>query len=233
MQQGIVKGDVLQRIGGVSFIAGAILLAVFNAVLPRADDPANLGKVIQEIVDARGGLWEVSHLLLAVGIWALMIGVVGVYRSIDTGAGAVWARLGFYGVIVGTALWTVLFALEGLGLPQVVELWEKASGADKPSLFQAASSISLLNMGLFSMVIIVYWLALLFLGIGMVLSAVYPRWLGWSIIILGVATVAAVGIPQAFAGASQIVTNVLFVVFSGLSTLWALAIGIWVARKAW
>lgn len=233
MQQGIAKGDVLQRIAGVSFIVGAVLLAVFNAVLPRAGDPANFEKVIQKIVDARGGFWEADHLLLAVGVWALMIGVVGVYRSIDTGAGAVWARLGFYGVVVGTTLWTVVFALEGLGMPQAVELWEKASGADKASLFQAAHSISLVNLGLFSMVIIVYWLALLFLGIGMVLSTVYPKWLAWSITILGMATVGAVGIPQAFAGASQLVTNALFPIFSGLSTLWALGLGIWVARKAW
>ncbi|MBI2872046.1 MAG: hypothetical protein HYY00_02515 [Chloroflexi bacterium] len=233
MQQGIVKGDVLQRLAGLSFIAGAILLIVFNAIFPRASDPADVGQLVQKIADTRGGFWEVDHLLLAVGIWAFMIGATGVYRSISTGGAAVWARLGFYGVIVGTTLFTVLFALEGFGLPQVVELWEKAAGADKAALFQVASSLAWMNAGLFSMTIIVYWLALLFLGVGMALSTVYPKWLGWGIIVLAAAIIIVVGLPQAFAGPSQLVTNTLFPILSILATVWGLALGVWTIRKAW
>ncbi len=232
MQQGIAKGDALSRIAGISFIVGAVLLLVFNALLPRVSDPTNTQAVLQNIAANRGGVWELYHLLLAAGIWGLMIGVVGVYRSVTTGSAAVWARLGFYGVIVGTTLWSVLFALEGLGLAAVVGEWAKASGADKATLFLVASSLGKINLGLFSMTIIAYWLALTFVGIGMVLSTVYPKWLGWAAIVLSVAIVAAVGVPQALTEMTQTL-QLLFVILSLLITLWALVLGIWITRKAW
>ncbi len=232
MQQGIAKGDVLSRIAGISFIVGAVLLLVFNILLPRADDPSNVQAVILNVASNRGGFWELAHLLLAAGIWGLMIGLAGVYRSISTGGAAVWARLGFYGVIVGTTLWSVTFALDGLGLAAVMGEWTKASGSDKATLFLVASSLSRINVGLFSMTIITFWMALAFVGVGMALSTVYPKWLGWALIVLGVATVAAVGVPQALTGASQTL-QLLFVALSILTTLWALVIGIYITRKAW
>lgn len=233
MQQGISKGDVLQRLAGLSFVVGAILLIIFNLLFPRASDPSNAGQFVQKVADTRGGLWEVDNLLLAVGIWGFMIGVTGVYRSITTGSAAAWARLGYYGVVVGTTLWTVLFAMQGFGLPLVVEQWQQAVGPGKDSLGLIASSLVYLTNGLFSMTVIVFWLAVIFVGIGMALSAVYPKWIGAVAIVLGVATVAAVGLPQALAGPSQAVTNVIFPILSLLSTVWGLVVGAWILRKAW
>jgi hypothetical protein len=232
MQQGIAKGDVLQRIAGISFIVGAVLLLVFNILLPRVTDPTDMQAVLQSIAANRGGFWELAHLLLAAGIWGLMMGIVGVYRSISTGGAAVWARLGFYGVIVGTTLWSVTFALEGLGLAAVVGKWAMASGADKATLFLVASSVGQISTGMFSMTIIAYWLALTFVGVGMALSTVYPKWLGWVLLILGVLTVAVVGVPQALTTINQ-TYQILFAVLSILTTLWALVIGVWITRKAW
>ncbi|MBI4297737.1 MAG: hypothetical protein HY676_04320 [Chloroflexi bacterium] len=232
-QQGINKGDVLLRLAGPSFIVGAILLVVFNILHPRPDDPSVAAQMVQKIAENRGGFWEVVNLLLAVGIWAFMIGAAGVYRSISAGSGAVFARLGFYGIIVGTALWSALFALMGFGLPLVVEEMQNATGTTAATLGVVASSLVGMTTGLFSMTIIVYWLAFIFLGAGMALSRVYPKLLGWVGVVLGVATVGAVGLPQAFAGPSDVVTNLLFPILATISTAWGLAIGIWLVRKAW
>ena len=221
MAQQAYKGDVLQKIAGLSFIVGSILLIVFNILFPRASDPSDAAQFIQKVADNRGGLWEIDNLLLAVGIWGILIGATGVYRSITTGGAAAWARLGYYGLVVGTALWTALFALNGFGLSQVV----KEMGTDK-----VGESLVLMTNGLFSMVVIEWWLALTFLGIGMALSAVYPKGLGWVIIILGVATV-VVGVLQGLGGPSKTLTNVLFPIVSILSTLWTLVVGIWITRR--
>jgi hypothetical protein len=78
MQQGIAKGDVLSRIAGIAFIVGGVLLIVGNILHPRVSDPSNMQALIQSIAGNTGGLWELDHLLLAAGIWGLMIGVVGV-----------------------------------------------------------------------------------------------------------------------------------------------------------
>ena len=117
----IVKGDVLQRIAGISFIVGGILSIVFGPLHPQSDPDDKLD-VIQTIADNNGGFWELDHLLLAIALWAVTIGVIGSYRAISSGAAAAFARVGFYGVLVGTALWSVLWALDGVGLgPLVVQ----------------------------------------------------------------------------------------------------------------
>ena len=85
---------------------------------------------------------------------------------------------------------------------------------------------------MYNMSVIVLWLALAFVWVGMTLSAIYPRWMGWVGIVLGIVTVVAVGIVQVFAGPGGAL-QMIFVALSLLTTLWALAIGVWVARKAW
>ena len=116
-----------------------------------------------------GGRWETAQLLILVGLWALMVGMVGVYRSISTGGAAAWARLGFYGVIVGTTLGTLHHGIE-LGFPALVEEWEEATGSDKAMLLQIGTSIRQVDLGIIDVSAIVLSLALTFLGVGMVLS---------------------------------------------------------------
>ena len=78
---------------------------------------------------------------------------------------------------------------------------------------------------------IVYWLAFAFLGIGMIGSCVYPRWLGWVGLILA-SPVVAVGIIHVFTPRTTTITLV-FVALALSTNLWALAVGVWLARRAW
>ncbi len=227
MQQGITKGDVLQRLGGIAFIIGGVLTIVFGPLFPRADDPANTQQVLTKLAENEG-LSTIVYLGLAVGIWALMIGVVAVYRSISTGGAAAWVRLGFYGVIVGTTVFTVSTAVgwATTGAAAVSGGTELGTPA-----YSTAAALGMLNNSIWSMTLIVYWLAMAFLGIGMALSTVYPKWMGWVLLILGVLIVAVPGIPQAVGGPSQalgIITGVLL----GLASIWAIVVGIWVTRRA-
>lgn len=233
MQQGIVKGDALLRLAGISLIVGAIVTAVFNIIAPRSSDPTNMQAAIQ-LVTANKGFFQLDQLLLAVGIWAIMIGIVGIYRSISSSSGggaATWARVGFYGVLIGITLWTARFGM-AMGSAELAEQWQMATGTDKATLFLVISSIHYIIVALQSMAVIIYWLALVFLGIGMVLSEVYPKWMGGVLIVLGAATVVVVGVPQALAGESQI-SQFLFAILSVLTLFWALVMGIWITRKAW
>ncbi len=77
MEQGAYKGDVLQKIAGLSFIVGTIVLVVFGLLHP-AEDLENLIATIQIIADSNGVFWEIDHILIAVAFWALLIGMVGV-----------------------------------------------------------------------------------------------------------------------------------------------------------
>lgn len=229
-QPAIAKGDVLQKIGSVGFILGAIILVIFNALFPRASDPSST----QEVLTKWGGqetLTQVSALLIAVGLWAFMIGAVGVYRSISVGAGAAFARLGFYGVVVATAVWTINMALV-MATAGAAANWLAAPAALQAIAYSAAAAVYVASLAMHVMSIITLWLALVFLGIGMVLSKLYPRWMGWVGIVLGVVTVVAVGAIQAFAGPGATV-DLIFLVLSLLTTLLVLVVGVWVARRAW
>ena len=227
MQQGITKGDVLQRIGGIGFIIGGVLTLVFSALYPRADDPANTQQALARLAENEG-LSAIVFLGLAIGMWAMMIGAVAVYRSISTGGAAAWARLGFYGVIVGTTVFTVSMAvnLATTGAAAV-------SGGTEPgtSAYSTAAALSMLGSSTFLMTIIVFWLALAFLGIGMLLSTIYPKWMGWALVILGVLNVVITGIPMAVGDPSWAL-DLIFSILAGLTSIWAIVVGIWVTRSA-
>ena len=174
MEQGIYKGDVLQKIAGLSLIVGAILLVVFGLLHPR-EELGDLSDTIQTIADNNGGLWEIDHILIAMSFWVLMIGTVAVYRSISSGGAAAWVRLGFYTMIVATALRIVFLAVDGVGLAAVAEQWEEATGADKATVFATFSSLEGVLDGMRSVTDIFYGLALVLLGVGITISTVYPK----------------------------------------------------------
>ena len=227
MAEETYKGDVLQKVAGLAFIVGAILTGVLNALFPRADDPSVVTDVLEALADDET-FARVAFLGLAIGFWALMIGVAGVYRSISTGGAAVWARLGFYGVIVGTTLVTMSLAV-GVGTTEPAADWVAAGSRIGTSEYNIAATLNAIGESIFFMAIIVYWLALAFVGIGMVLSKVYPQWLNWPPLVLG-AAMAVVGVPTTLNGFDD-TTELIFSVLAGLTTLWALAMGVWITRR--
>ena len=228
MAEETYKGDVLQKVAGLGFIVGAILTGVFNALFPRADDPSVVTDVLTELADDET-FTRIVFLGLAIGFWALMIGAAGVYRSISTGGAAVWARLGFYGIIVGTTLATMSLAV-GVGTAEPAADWIAAGSGVGTSEYNIAATLNTVGESIFFMTVIVNWLALAFLGIGMVLSKVYPQWLNWPPLILGAVTAVVAGVPMTLNGTSETL-DIIFSVLAGLTTLWALAMGVWITRR--
>ncbi|MCH8801868.1 MAG: hypothetical protein IH963_13270 [Chloroflexi bacterium] len=228
MEQGTYKGDVLQKISGLSFIMGTILLVVFG-LLHHGEDLEDLNGTIINIAEGNGGLVQIDHILIAVGFWALMIGMVGVYRSISSGAAAEWVRIGFYGLIIATALRAVFLAIDGVGLAMVVEQWEEATGADKATIFVTFSSLEVMLDGLRSMTDVFFGVALVLLGIGISISAVYPRLLGWAVIVAG-AVWTVIGIVIGIAGSSSDL-DILFAVAFILTIVSHLVMGIVITRR--
>jgi hypothetical protein len=114
--------------------------------------------------------------------------------------------------------------------PAAAANWLAAPDAGKEAAYIALAAIPGFTRGLFPMEVIVIWLAFAFLGIGMAHSDVYPRWLGWVGLILGIAGM-TLGIFQTFTGRET--TLNLFMVLNISTMLWSLVVGIWVARRAW
>src|SRR5262245_12379756 len=199
---GIVPGDALQRIGSAGYIVGAMLITIGGFLLPRAANPSNLQEMLKPLGEQEV-LTQVCVLLITSGYWAVMMGAAGVYRSITAG-GAAWARLGFYFTIVGTALWTLILSLD-VSQASAVATWLAAPTGGKEAAYSVVATLAAVGRGIFAMSILVYWLALLLLGIGMVRSAVYPRWLGWVGLIVGL-TGMTLGVIQTFSERSSTLT---------------------------
>ena len=228
MEQGTYKGDVLQKVAGLSFIGGTILLVVFGLLHP-GEDLEDLSYTIQNIADSNGGFFEIDHMLIALAFWALMIGMVGVYRSISFGGAAAWVRLGLYGMIIATTIRSVFLAIDGVGLAMVVEQWEGATGTDKATIFVTFSSLQGMLDGLRSMTDIFYGVALVLLGVGIALSAVYPKWLGWAVILAGVVWT-GIGFAIGIAGSSSNLDFPFAIAFL-LTVVWHLVMGIVITRR--
>ena len=175
---------------------------------------------------------QIASVGIAVGIWLILAGIAGVYRSISTGAAAPWARLGFYAFIVAAATWTASFAIT-LGQAGAAGDWlDKVAAGDQAAAvsFSVGATLYTAATSFFAMAVFANWMAIILLGVALSLNTLYPKWLGWVAIILGVVTIPAVGIPLAFDGLTQTV-DTTFMILAGLTTLWTLVLGIWITRR--
>jgi len=228
-QHGIVQGDALQRISSAGFIIGT-LLSVIASVLYFgyvAADESNIPDLVNAVGE-RAAFAQSAELVWALSMLAVMIGTIGVYRSI-TASGAAWARPGFYLAAIGTILWTVGYALD-VAVAAAAANWLAAPATSKDAAYGVVTALAALSRGTFPMTVVVYWLAFVFLGIGMVRSALYPRSLGWIGLILGIAGL-ALGLVQTFNGRES--TFTLFTILFTLTMPWTFVVGVWVARKVW
>jgi len=228
-QEVIVRGDALQKIGSAGFLIGAILM-VISVTWPASVDMGGAA-VMQQKFGEHAVLLQVCALLMTFGYWGVMIGMAGIYRSIteNTASGAAWARLGFYFLLMGTAIWTIGSSLN-VSYPAAIVNWQATPADGKDAAYIAVAAIPGFGRGLFPLEVIINWLAFALLGIGMVQSGVFPRWLGWFGMIMGVAGI-LLGITQTFTGRES--SLILFGVLLYLTILWWVVIGIWVARKVW
>ena len=217
----------LLRIGAVSAIIGAVLGIVVNLLHPRGAEIGNTKAHLQEIADS--GIFLGDHIGILVAFLLIVGGLVALYRSITSGRGAAFARLGFAVALASTALIGVTIATDGIAIKAVADTW--ASSQD-PALFQAAYVLEQINLGIFSIVIFVFFgVTFILYGLAVALSDVYPKWLGWAALVVGIVA-AVLGLIQAYEGPSTLVTNVLFPIASILLTVWVLVMGILMWRRA-
>ncbi|HEX6127716.1 MAG TPA: hypothetical protein VF071_01700 [Candidatus Limnocylindria bacterium] len=205
-QQDTFRGDTFQRLGSLGLIIGSVMLMAIAALDILRDG----GGITQRVAVGFFG---------PIGLWGMMLGMAAIYRSI-TGAGAAWVRTGFYLVMVGTVLWTVHMSLRA-GNARAI-----ADGLTD------GVAIGVMIQEVVAMAYLAEWLGIFFLGIGMVRSVVYPKALGWTALLLGILTFSVGGIPLFFLDKGSF-AEVLAPILAGLTTIWVLVAGIWIARRAW
>jgi hypothetical protein len=109
--------------------------------------------------------------------------------------------------------------------------WLSAPIDSKDAAWNTVAAISAFGRGVIPTTWFIYWLALAFLNMAMIHSSIYPRWLGGVGLVVSIPMI-ALGIFQSFTPRS-ITLTLIFSILMLLTTLWTLAVGIWVARRTW
>ena len=213
------------RVAGTALTGGAVVLLLANVAFPRAADPWDVPAVLTMMVDSQA-LRQASFVALTVGLWAVTAGLIGLEPRLRDAA--VCARLARHLAVVGITLFTAACAL-GLAATGAAVEWSGAGAEPTSPEYAVAAALNRADDAIWFLSIIAYWGALALYGRAMIRSAVVPRWLGVCILVVGTVTALLVGLPLAV-GVEVPALLVAFGVLGGLTTLWALTLGVWTIR---
>jgi hypothetical protein len=226
--------QILARIGAVLAIVGPLALAA--SFIPHGDLPTNDATLVGEAEAlrfiAQHPSWLVIHLgtivagLLWVGAFIAFAG------TLSPGAAGAVGRLMVPSAIIGGTFLVFDYGVDGYALWALATEWAAASGPQKSQLLMMAdTALAVLNGTFRSEIVVLYGLTVLLAGLGVALDGRYPVWFGTVGAVAG-AAVLANGFLS-YAGISLTREDMLvFVVVLPVESLWLLALGVLMWRRA-
>jgi hypothetical protein len=217
------------RIGSVAGIVGALLGMVGNLIHPATptDDPEGVARAI-----AGSQLWVVDHLAIVIGLILMLGTLVAIAESIRDGLPGALARLGSVAAVAGITVGLVLVTLDGLAAKQIADAWATAPPDEQAAALRLVLAEETINFALAALFNVLFaGVTFILYGLAVAWSRVYPRWLGWVVVVAGIGSVAA-GLVQAYAGEATTVTRVLTIIFPTVITLWLVGMSMLVWRRA-
>jgi len=217
------------RIGGWAAVVGSLLGGVGNLVHPVTPmhDPVGVARAI-----ADSHQWVPVHLAIVLGIVLMLGGLVALYHTIRGGVAGALARLGLFAAVAGVTIGLVLVILDGVAAYQLAQEWAAAAPGDQAVALGLVHLNETLNFALASLFNLVFaGVTFILFGLAVALSDVYPRGLGWIVLVAGVASFGA-GLVQAFTGEPTEASRGLTIFGPTVITLWLLVVGILLVRMA-
>jgi hypothetical protein len=217
------------RIGSAAGIVGALLGMVGNLIHPATPtgDPEGVARAI-----ADSDLWVADHLAIVLGLILMLGGLVAIAHSIQGGLPGALAQLGSVAAVAGITVGLILVTLDGLAAKQIAEAWTTAPPEEQAAALRLVLAEETMNFALAALFNILFaGVTFILYGLAVAWSRVYPRWLGWVVVVAGLGSVVA-GLVQAYAGESTTVTRVLTIIFPTVITLWLVQMGLLLFRKA-
>jgi hypothetical protein len=171
---------ITTRIGAIALPLGVILFVVATAIFhPHREAPMDNPAVFMEYAESDS--WVAIHLAQWFAALLLIGGLIALYYSITTQAGAIAAvaRFGLAAAVLTGASLTMLQAVDGVALKWAVDTWASAPADREVATFSAAAALRWTEYSLQSYSNILLGLTFILYGLAIALGTVYPRWLGW------------------------------------------------------
>ena len=189
----------LLRIGAIAFVLGPLVLFVSTLMHPLEADPNDAVAAFTEYAADR--FWVGTHLGQFLGVAIIVTALVMLSRSLEEGKAAAWSRIGLAGAIATLASTAVLQAVDGVALKFMVDRWAAAPPEQQLAIFEAAFGVRQVEAGLASLTSLLFGITVTVYGVAMILSPIYPVWVGL-LAILGQGT-AAGAVVLAYTGFSE------------------------------
>jgi hypothetical protein len=208
-------------------IGGVLLLFIGTALHPMNADPSDAVAAFTEY--AADQWWVASHLTQLAGIALMDAALLIMAEQIEAEKGKAWSYVLAGSAVAGLAVAAALQAVDGIALKTMVNAWAAASPAQKEMAYHAALAVRQIEVGLASMLCLLFGLTACLYGVALFAIRIYPRWLSWLAVIAGAFTIIA-GVVMAYTGFSG-VTMAINMPANFLLLVWMFATGVMMWRR--
>ncbi len=209
------------RTASVAAFAGTLLLFAGTFLHPTGADPSDTVAAFAEY--ANDPLWVFSHLLQLLGVALIVCVMISLTRLLANGTASGLAWVGAGGAIVGLGVAAATQAVDGIALKMMVDAWAASSEPDKAAIFHGAYAVRQIEVGLASIMSLLFGLTMCVYGLAVIADQRLPKWLGWLGVTAGIPTAIA-GVVFAYTGFSAL-AMVISMPANLLLLIWIVALG--------
>lgn len=152
--------------------------------------------------------WVAIHLAQLLAMVAGLVGLAGIGASMLRlqNDGRVLALLAIVLAVSSIPIAAVLQAVDGIALKRAVDAWVADGGTVGSASFAAARAIRWTEEGVNAMLGLTMGCTIILIGVAIMRDSLYPLWLGWTGVVVGIAVViAAVFVAETgFSATSQV-----------------------------
>jgi hypothetical protein len=173
--------------------------------------------------------WVASHLTQLAGITLMDAALLILAQQIEAARGKAWSYITAGSAVAGLGVAAALQAVDGVALKAMVNAWAVAPPAQKEVAFHAALAVRQIEVGLASMLCLLFGLTACLYGVALFSIDTYARSLSGLAVISGALTIIA-GVVMAYTGFSAI-TMAINMPASLLLLVWMFSIGVMMWRR--
>ena len=226
----LTRKQLLLRIGAVCAILGAVVSVAAGAGFGNITNELGTEAVLRYISSRPAWYWPTVQLGFVLGALLWVGALAALASSLTRGAGWALGQLGTAIVIVGATIHVGDAAISGFGLAHLAGTWAVATGSEKSILLHNGETLLMILGGTWAGVLMLFHgLPFVLFGLAAVLDRRYPAWLGWFGFVGGLGSL-FIGIMM-FLGLN-LVPESLFIVFALVVSLWMVAMGVLMWRRA-